>query len=207
MELRERIIIEAGALFARYGIRSITMDSLAEEMGISKRTIYENFRDKDTLLLEVVSYFKINQLKEANRIIEESEHVVIALFELLNGMINNMKRVNPLFFHDMKRYHPQIFTQLQEKGDIRDHSITRTILDQGVKQGIFMPHFNLQIVNLALHELFSLFSPDSNLTQADYHREELFDNIIIPYLRGISTKKGMALIDQHRNIIQQHQNT
>lgn len=207
MDLRERIINEAGVLFARYGIRSITMDSLAEEMGISKRTIYENFRDKDTLLLEVVSYFKINQLKEANRIIEESDHVVIALFELLNRMINNMKRINPTFFHDMKRYHPQIFTQLQEKGDIRDHSITRTILDQGVAQGIFDAGYNLEIINLALHELFNMFSPDSTLTRADFHRAELFDNIIIPYLRGIATTKGMALIDQHRNIIQQHQNT
>ncbi|MEX0987381.1 MAG: helix-turn-helix domain-containing protein, partial [Bacteroidales bacterium] len=47
MEIKERIITEAGTLFARYGIRSVTMDTLAEEMGISKRTIYENFRDKD----------------------------------------------------------------------------------------------------------------------------------------------------------------
>ncbi len=54
VEVRERILIESGQLFGKYGIRSMTMDSLAEEMGISKRTIYERFKDKDTLLLEVI---------------------------------------------------------------------------------------------------------------------------------------------------------
>ena len=51
MEVQERIIVEAGQLFGKYGIRSMTMDALAEKMGISKRTIYERFKDKDTLLL------------------------------------------------------------------------------------------------------------------------------------------------------------
>jgi len=205
MDLRERIINEAGSLFARFGIRSITMDSLSEEMGISKRTIYENFRDKDTLLLEVVTYFKIQQLKESEQILKSSEHVVSALFQLLDRMIGNMKRVNPLFFQDMKRYHPEIFRKLQEKGDIRDHSITMRILEQGVEQEIFEKEYNLELVNSTLHELFNLFSPDSQLTQANFHRGELFDNILIPYLRGIATDKGRALISEHKTILQQHQ--
>ena len=66
MEVRDRIVIESGQLFARYGIRSMTMDALAEEMGISKRTIYERFKDKDTLLLEVIKYFKQRTAEEAH---------------------------------------------------------------------------------------------------------------------------------------------
>ena len=61
MDIQERIINEAGLLFSKYGIRSITMDALAEDMGISKRTIYEKFKDKDTLLMEVIKYFKTNK--------------------------------------------------------------------------------------------------------------------------------------------------
>ncbi|RLD55016.1 MAG: hypothetical protein DRI97_10320 [Bacteroidetes bacterium] len=54
VEVTERIIVESGQLFGTYGIRSMPMDALAEKMGISKRTIYERFKDKDTLLLEVI---------------------------------------------------------------------------------------------------------------------------------------------------------
>ena len=75
MEIRERIITEAGTLFARYGIRSVTMDTLAEEMAVSKRTIYENFRDKDELLLEVIKFFKLQQMKEVSEVIRNAENV------------------------------------------------------------------------------------------------------------------------------------
>lgn len=196
MEIKERIITEAGMLFARYGIKSITMDTLADGMGISKRTIYENFKDKDTLLMEVITYFKTRQLEQANEILSQSENVIVAMFRLLEEMINTMKQLNPLFFQDAKKYHSGIFAKLQEKGDLRDHSVTRKILSEGIAQGIFRKEHNLEIVNLTLHELFNLFSPDSTLTTEGYHRGELFNNIIIPYLRGISTNEGIKLIDK-----------
>lgn len=196
MEIKERIITEAGFLFARYGIKSITMDTLADDMGISKRTIYENFRDKDTLLMEVITYFKARQLEQASEILSEAENVIVALFRLLEEMVNTMKQLNPLFFQDAKKYHSGIFAKMQEKGDLRDHSVTRKILSEGIAQGIFRRDHNLEIVNLTLHELFNLFSPDSTLTAEGYHRGELFNNIIIPYLRGIATNKGIKLIDK-----------
>jgi len=195
MEIRERIITEAGQLFIKYGVRSITMDTLAENMGISKRTIYENFKDKDEMLIEIIQYFKEYQLNEANEIFESSENVVVALFRLLNNMVNTMKQVNPLFFHDMKKYHSETFKKFQDKGDIRDHTITKRMLKEGLEQGIFRKELDLEIVNLTIHELFILFSPESNLTSSGYHRGALFNNIIIPYLLGISTDYGRSLIE------------
>lgn len=192
--MKERIITEAGTLFARYGIRSITMDALAEDMGISKRTIYENFKDKDTLLMEVIDYYKDAQLREVNEIITKAEHVIEAMFRILNRTINQMKQLNPLFFHDIKKYHPHIFRKIQEQGDIRDYTITMRILNEGFAQGIFRRDINLELVNMTLHELFNLFSPESKFTQAGFHRGELFNNIILPYIIGISTEKGQRLI-------------
>jgi TetR/AcrR family transcriptional regulator, cholesterol catabolism regulator len=195
-EIQERIIGEAGRLFAMYGIKSVTMDTLAEDMGISKRTIYESFKDKDTLLNDVIVYFQEQQHQIANDIISNSDNVVTALFQLVKGMISVMKQVNPLLFQDMKKYHSHIFKKLIEKGDIRDHSMTCNILNQGIEQGIFRTDLNADIVNLTLHELFNLFSPDSKLPREGYHRGELFNNIIIPYLLGISTEKGRILIEE-----------
>lgn len=200
MEIRERIITEAGALFARYGIRSVTMDTLAEEMGVSKRTIYENFKDKDELLLKVIKFFKLRQIHEANEVIRTSENVIVALFSLLRGMINTLKQVNPLFFQDIKKYHSHIFLHLEEDGDLKDHSVTRRILKDGINQGIFKSTYNLELVNLAIHEMFNMFSPDSNLTTKGYDRAEMFNNIMIPYLTGLATEKGKRLIEEQGKI-------
>lgn len=200
VDIQERIIAEAGALFARYGIRSITMDFLAEQMGISKRTIYENFSDKETLLKEIILRFKKQQVREAQQIITDSENIIEAMFTLLQRMVNTMKNVNPLFFQDIKRYHAGLFRQMQEKGDLRDHSVTGNILDEGVRQGILRSDLNRELVNLAIHELFNMFRPDSTLTSVGYDRAEMFDNIVIPYLIGISTEEGRQLIEKHRGM-------
>ena len=195
-DIQIRIITESGRLFALYGIRSMTMDALAEDMGISKRTIYESFKDKDTLLLHVIKYFKNEQMILAKNIIDKSENVVVALFSLVNEMINTMKQINPVFFHDIKKYHPDIFRQIADKGDIRDHTMTCEIIKQGIDQNIFRTDFNVEIVDSTLHELFNLFGSDSKFTRDGYHRGELFNNIIIPYLIGISTDKGRVLVEE-----------
>jgi hypothetical protein len=94
------------------------------------------------------------------------------------------------------------FRKMQEKGDLRDHSITERILHEGIEQDIFRDDLNMELVNLTIHKLFNLFSPDSSFTTLGFHRAELFDNIIIPYLLGIATEKGRKLIEQQEKIVQ-----
>ncbi len=201
VEVRERIIIESGALFGKFGIRSMTMDILAEEMGISKRTIYEQFKDKDTLLLEVIGYYKQRRTEEAHQIIENSSDVIEAMFRIMKITINQVEQMNPVFFHDFRKYHARVYQRLSDPGDIRDMSITRKILENGVSQKIFMDQIHIDIVNRSLHQMFELFGHDSSLAREGYRHMELFDHIIIPYLRGISTRKGNELLEKHRKML------
>lgn len=199
--MKERILTESGSLFARYGIKGMTMDALAEEMGISKRTIYEHFKDKDTLLLEVIKYYKVIRTQEAHEIIEQADNAIEALFRIMRITVQDMKQTNPLFFHDMKKYHSSLFQEISESTDFRDLSVTRNLLETGVRQKVFRDDIHIDIVNLTLHELFNLFNPDSSLTRADYTRRELFGHIIIPYFRGISTDKGRKLLEDCKNLL------
>jgi AcrR family transcriptional regulator len=198
VEVRERIIVESGKLFGKFGIRSMTMDVLAEKMGISKRTIYERFKDKDTLLLEVISYFKQKRTREAHELIEDSGNAIEALFRIMQIHINEIEQLNPLFFHDFKKYHTRIFKTLMGPEEIRDLSITEKLLETGIKQKVFRSDINIEIVNRTLHELFNLFGHESSMVDAGFHRKEMFDHVIIPYLRGISTEKGGTLLETNR---------
>ena len=201
MEVRERIIIESGALFGKYGIRSMTMDTLAEEMGISKRTIYERFKDKDTLLTEVIRFYKEERMKEALQIIDSSTDVIEAMFRIMKLTISQLERMNPVFFHDFKKYHTRVYRQMADPGEIRDMTVTRKMLETGVRQKVFREGIHIDIVNRALHQMFDLFGHESSLIGEGYHHRELFDHIIIPYLRGISTGKGVELLEKYRNIL------
>jgi len=204
MEVRDRILVESGLLFGKYGIKSMTMDSLAEELGISKRTIYECFKDKDTLLTEVIKYHKLQTNEEAHRLIEQSDNVIEALFRIIKMTIGQMMLINPSFFHDFKKYHPKVYKEITEPGSIRDFSITGKLLKTGIEQEVFRKDINLELVNRAVHALFDLFSQESCLVEAGYDRKEIFDQVLIPYFRGISTKKGRKLLHDCKSIIEKN---
>jgi len=203
VEVRERIIVESGALFGKYGIRSMTMDALAEEMGISKRTIYERFKDKDALLTEVITYYKKQTNEHALRTIDESDNVIEALFRIMKLTVSQMAQTNPLFFHDFKKYHRAVYKEFAHPGDIRDYSITQKLFETGMEQGIFRDDLHMDIVNRALHALFDLFGHDSNLVEAGIDHRNMFEHMIIPYFRGLSTKKGRKLLQDYKSIMYQ----
>lgn len=202
MEVRDRILIESGILFGKYGIKSMTMDSLAEEMGISKRTIYERFKDKDTLLLEVIRYYKNQTSEEAHKLIDQSDNAIEALFRIIKMTIVQMQRTSPAFFHDFKKYHQKVFKQLADPGEIRDYSVTRKLLETGVQQEVFRDDINIEIVNRTLHTLFDLFGHNSSMVDAGFQHKDMFNHILIPYFRGISTKKGRKLLVDCKTILE-----
>jgi AcrR family transcriptional regulator len=202
VDVRERIILESGQLFGKYGIRSMTMDALAEEMGISKRTIYERFKDKDTLLLEVITYYKNQTKEQAHALIDQSEHVIEALFRIMKITISQVAQMNPVFFHDFKKYHTKVFKDFAHPGDIRDYSITRRLIETGIQQEVFRKDVHVEIVNRTLHTLFDLFGHDSHLVAEGFDRKQMFDHMIIPFFRGISTKKGRKLLEECKSIIE-----
>ncbi|MDF1575123.1 MAG: TetR/AcrR family transcriptional regulator [Bacteroidales bacterium] len=202
MEVKDRILIEAGILFGKYGIRSMTMDSLAEELGISKRTIYERFKDKDTLLMEVIRYYKDQTQQEAFQLIDQSDNAIEALFRIIKLTIGQMQRMSPAFFKDFRKYHQKVILQFSAPGEIRDFSITKRLLETGMEQEVFRDDINLEIVNQAIHSLFDLFGHNSTLVDAGFDRKDMFDHILIPYFRGIATKKGRKLLVDCKPILE-----
>jgi AcrR family transcriptional regulator len=202
VEVRERIVVESGLLFGKYGIKSMTMDSLAEEMGISKRTIYERFKDKDTLLMEVIKYYKNQTSEEAHRLIDQSDNAIEALFRIIKMTVSQMQRTSPAFFNDFKKYHQKVFKEFSEPGEMRDYSMTRKLLETGIEQEVFRSDFNIDIVNHAIHALFDLFGHDSTMIDAGFQHKEMFDHILVPFFRGISTKKGRKLLVDCKTILE-----
>jgi AcrR family transcriptional regulator len=202
VEVKDRILVESGKLFGRYGIKSMTMDALAEELGISKRTIYERFKDKDTLLLEVIKYYKEQSSEEAHRLIDQSDNAIEALFRIIKMTVSQMQRTSPAFFNDFKKYHQKVFKEFSESGEMRDYSLTRKLLERGIEQEVFRSDFNIDIVNHAIHSLFELFGHDSAMIDAGFQHKEMFDHILVPFFRGISTKKGRKLLVDCKTILE-----
>ncbi len=196
MSVKEKIVNTAAELFLKMGIRNVTMDQLAAEVGISKRTIYECFNDKEEIILETLHHMTIQENNELLAIMERSEHVVESLFLIMKRKqwIRNEKP--ELFRLDMKKYVSklqQLYYSRTE--DLKHYSVSYILLERGVEEGIFRKDLNIQLVDAFFQDMIGIVLNSQRISVLNPTEIELSYNIFLPYFRGICTPKGLKLMD------------
>jgi hypothetical protein len=194
MDTRLRILKEAGMMFSKYGIRSITMDHIANELGISKRTLYETFTDKDDLVSQAIEEGANVHKKICYKIISESDNVIEAIFKI--GKLNNdmFGKISPMFFEDLKKFHSEVFDRIHQKGQIRDYKLTESLFAKGVEEGVISNNLNIEVVNIFVHKIIDIVHTEE---MKQFRNEEILQSAFLPYLIGISTEKGRELIEKY----------
>ena len=195
MDYQQKIIEEASVMFRTYGIRAVTMDMLATRLGISKRTIYEVFSDKDELLKGVLKWMAQKQREMMTKIFSESENVIEAIFKMLDLMSDHFQKMSPAFQMDMKRFHKDLTDNPVELHDLPYYSNNSEILARGIKEGLFRDDIDIEITNKCLLEVARMSNDNEVFPPDDFLNKDVIRNFYINYLRGISTQKGLDLIN------------
>jgi AcrR family transcriptional regulator len=191
MDNKERIIEGAAGLFRIYGIKSVTMDSIASHLGMSKRTIYENFSDKDELLVGVLNWMNDKQKDFLKKILKESNPIE-AIFRLLEMNRDHFQSMSPAFQADLKRFLSSIDSKKCEMPDYRNH---QEIIEKGINEGLFRSDINADLANRCLYFLGRSVMNDEMYPFELFSRNDVIRNTFINYLKGISTLKGLDLIN------------
>lgn len=191
VELRERIILAAVELFTTNGIKSITMDEIAASLGISKRTLYEVFPDKETLLEECILKSQKDGDIFVKGVIETSSNVLEVLLRCYQWSIERFHATNKKFFEDIKKY-PKAY-QLMKNNRNWSSEDTVNFFKEGVKQGIFRDDVNFAIINLLVRDQLDLLM-NSDICN-EYSFLEVYESIMFTFLRGISTEKGARVLE------------
>ncbi len=200
MTTKERITEQAADMFLSSGIKTITMDDISQELGMSKRTIYENFKDKDELLRECLAHIDNKYEREHELIALESENTISEVFSMMKMGIYAIKTISPMFFSDLKKYHFKIYKEVLQVNQVKQINKTHTLLKKGINQGVFRNNIDLGIVSILLNEQLTLISDENVFPERKFSRVVVFENVLINFFRGIATQKGIDLIDQyHKN--------
>ena len=196
MDFRERIIAGAAESFMTYGIKSVTMDFLANQLGISKRTIYEVFSDKDELLIEVLKRMAFQQKDMVKRVLDSSENSIVAIFKLNEMNRDNIQSMSPAFQADLKKYHHEVLMKKVDLTDMPDYRNHQEVIENGIREKLFRKDVNPDIANRCIYQLGRSIVDNDLYPYAQFSRKDVIRNIFINYLRGISTQKGLDLIDR-----------
>jgi len=194
MNLRERIIENASALFFQKGVKSMTMSDIANELGISKRTLYEVFRDKEDLLENCINTHIAKADKAVHELAENSEDVIDALMRIYARSLDEMRMINTSAMYDLKKYHSRLYKKVEQNQ--RDSaSVFLPLLEKGVKQGLIRNDINFEIILWLVKSQFKAVMSDDYLPKDKYSMNDFIKAIILNFMRGIATPAGIKKVD------------
>jgi AcrR family transcriptional regulator len=197
--VRELILKTALEQFSRFGIKEVKMDDIASTLSISKRTIYEQFNDKEQLLLESLKLHNKIIHNEGKQIVRNASHTLEIILKLYDKYIDIISGINKKFFTDLKKY-PEICKRKRHSEEQNDKRFLAWI-EEGRKQGWFREDANLEIFSYILRQnletIFTAKMDSEENALSKFPPQELGRTLIIFYLRGISTPKGEEIIEAY----------
>ncbi len=193
----ERILEKANSFFMQYGLRSVSMDDIAGSLGMSKKTIYQYFSDKDELVLAVISDELARNQSLCDQDRNSSSNAVHEIFLALDRIVSLFGTMNPSLIYDMHKYHPKAFDKFQQYKDGYVYSIIRENMERGIQEGYYREGIDLDI--LARYRLESIMLPFNPEFQNKLKKNlaQIEQEFIIHFLFGLASTKGYSMINQY----------
>jgi AcrR family transcriptional regulator len=161
MEAKERILVKSHELFNRYGIRSVSMDDIAAQLGMSKKTLYQYYTDKDDLVNAVFDIVLTTNKSQCTDCIKKGEnaiHEVFLSFDMVEEMLKNM---NPSLMFDMQKYHPSAFKKFDDFRNGFLYKVIKANLERGIREELYREDIDTDILSrYRLHSVLLSFNQD-----------------------------------------------
>lgn len=190
---KEQVMTTALDLFSQYGIKSVSMDDIARNTSISKRTIYEFFEDKETLLQEAIKFYN-NSMRSALAELEKGPYTALDVFVLFyEEFMKHPRWYNKKYYDDLIRY-PKAMEQV-EKDKAAFTKRCMLLLNRGAKEGVFQKNVNIEILALLAKEQLNMIQPSKEFL--NHSVREVFQTVLFTFLRGICTEKGLTVLERY----------
>ncbi|MEO0627576.1 MAG: TetR/AcrR family transcriptional regulator [Bacteroidota bacterium] len=197
---RELIIEKASELFVQNGVKSITIDRIVKELRTSKRTMYQHFEDKTDLLKACLAVYHAKVKTENEAIINRSENVIEAMGRLHQRIVQRSHSVNPSFFGDILHYYPGLLNQSYRDTGNFAHQELIDLANWGIEDGIFHPDIDVEVAGKTVLVMLKLLKDNRQFPVSEYSKERLTFGILVPYLRGLCTPKGLELLKMQEEL-------
>ena len=199
MSKKEKIVNGALELYMRMGVKSVNMDKVATNLGISKKTLYVYFDNKQDLVNHCFQkhYDLVSEM--INTTAAQFENAIDELFAIDESCSLVMKQTNPYLLGELKRYYPNTWALIEQLKQKVLFNIMKKNLNKGVEQGIYRKEIDVDIIaKLMINRIDALINEEVfPLTHYDFRK--LLKEIRIYHLRGVATLKGINYLEQKIN--------
>jgi len=194
VNVKVRIREKARELFMRYGIRSVSMDDIAAQLGMSKKTIYQYFADKNELVMEVMEAEIVTMQSECLQDSQRATNAVDEIFIMVDRITEQFRSMNPVIIYDLEKFHVRAYQRFLEYRNKFLLDIIRKNLQWGVKEGLYRPEIDIELLaKFRLESMMIAFNIDL-FPPSKYNLAQVTREIIEHFVYGVASPKGYKLI-------------
>ncbi len=198
MEIKERIQEKADELFRKYGIKSVTMDDIASQAGISKKTIYHSFSDKKELVDKVVEEILINNRSCCSESRQHASNAIQEVFQAMENLHQLLGNINPSILFDIQRGYPRTYKRFIDYKHNFLFSLFKQNLLRGIEEELYRPGINVEILCRMRLEMVSLPFKEEIFPTNNKALFEIQGELTEYFLFGVASPKGYKLIMKYK---------
>ncbi|MBA7522967.1 hypothetical protein ES705_15088 [subsurface metagenome] len=193
----DELFVRVSCLFSRFGIKSLTMDDIARELGISKKTLYRQVEDKRDLVKKVLEIDLCKRDEHFVVIKNMGLNAIEEVFEV-NKLVNRMiKETNPVREFDLQKYYPEIYDVVIQRRRERMYRAMKENLKKGKKEGLYRKDMNEEIIStLYITRIENMFRKDLE-TVIEFTSPKFIYEVFVYHIRGIASEKGIKFFDKN----------
>jgi TetR/AcrR family transcriptional regulator, cholesterol catabolism regulator len=182
-------------VFMKFGIKSVTMDDIARELAVSKKTIYKLFSDKNDLVRSIIEHKVELDRAECLHFQHNSENAVDALFNVSRFVIENLSNINPSVIYDLQKYHPDAWQiMVKHKWDFV-LSMIRNNIERGIKEGVYRADMEVETIARLYVGSTDLIIGGDVFPWPEFKFDKLFHETVYFHIRGMANEKGLNYLE------------
>lgn len=197
IDARTKIMSSALELFKQYGFKSVTMDDVARRAGISKKTLYQFFDNKNSIVSETLLWYKQTLRCQCNDMMDGAKDAIEAFVRIQVHFENFYKEINPIALHELQRFYPEGYHQFRENIN-NDVSATKNNIDQGIAEGFYRPDINSEILARFHMESIIMTMTSATLITNRYDLFAVTREVMEHFIYGILNAKGIKLYEKYK---------
>ena len=199
MTQQEKVVAHVSQMIKTLGVKSVRMDDVAAGMGMSKRTLYEMFGDKEELLCQSIMHLLRTRQRSISEQVTDCENMLEVLLKSVrllggNGRVDD---IDKRLAANLKKFYPNVFAKVKREHTEQGVAGMQYALDKCREEGYLDPHVDVELMaRLFISTSGTLLSEDNIVIPDEVSREEAFGAMVVNFLRGLSTVKGVQVIDE-----------
>ena len=194
--MREKILLKSAELFLTLGFKSVTMDDIANQLGCSKKTIYQHFENK-TQLVEATTLHVFEIISQGiNCICALEKNPIEEIYDIKQFVMEHLKDEKSSPQYQLQKYYPKIYETLMKKQFEVMHECVKANLDRGIKLGLYREDINVSFVTRIYFNCITAIKDNDLFPLKQFSMHSLMDNYLDYHLHGICTHSGLKSLNQ-----------